>query len=139
MTIDPRFTALLTEALRVADGLLVDATSYGAQIEIEHSEIDKLTTLTTAVEGVLTEYNSLDSEANLRLSVNDNKVSIEGSVPYEAANTAQRSIRDLLMATFDPNLRGALLAALIWPDNGLDGPASSFDLATIDATSAALG
>ena len=116
----PRFTGLLSEALRVADGLLVDAASYGARLHIEHPGADTLSALTAAVENILAKYNILDPEANLTLSISDDKVSIEGSVPYEAANTAQRSIRDLLMAVFDPNLRGALLAALIWPDDGLD-------------------
>lgn len=115
-----RFTGLLTETLRVADGLLVDATLCGNGVPLRRGDVDKLAALNAAVESTLESYNLIDPTAELTLNIENDIVVIGGSSPYEVSNMAQRALRELLTALYHPDLRGASLVGLVWADDGLD-------------------
>ena len=115
-----RFNGLLRETLRVAGGLLVDATTCGEGVRIESGDESRLNELNEAVEATLEKYNKVDAGASLLLELEGGRAEITGSSPYEAANASQRSIRELLTALYHPHLRGGPLAGLVWADAALD-------------------
>jgi hypothetical protein len=115
-----RFNSLLRETLRVANGLLVDATTCGAGVKIEAGDESRLTQLNDAVEATLESYNKVEAGASLVLKFEDGWAKITGSTPYDVANAAQRSIRELLTALYHSHLRGGPLAGLVWADDALD-------------------
>jgi hypothetical protein len=115
-----RFTDLISAVLSTADGLVVDATRWGDGVPVTVDPRAELPELVAAVEAFLVETNGLDPAAALRLEAVGGVVSIKGAVEYDAANTAQKAIRELLAALFDEGLRSVPLAGLIWADDSID-------------------
>lgn len=120
-----RFTRLLGELFRTAEGVLVDATTCGAGVEAPGDPAVTAPDLVAAVNELLEVHNTRDPAAELRLDTGPGWAVVNGSVDYESANTAQRSLREVASAVFSKDLTAASLTGLVWADDSLDESVAS--------------
>jgi hypothetical protein len=115
-----RWLPLLREVLELEDGVLLDASILGEGVNCGDIE-NEAPNLTSWVVGILDAYNLIDITANLRLIIEGGRARISGNASYEAANAAQRAMREILTAVCADSLRSAQLATFVFPQDALDG------------------
>ncbi|MCU1396485.1 MAG: hypothetical protein JWM34_4913 [Ilumatobacteraceae bacterium] len=120
-----RFSRLLGELFRTAEGVLIDATECGRGVRTAGDVRARTPELAECVEELLCKYNVADPAAGLVLVTEDGSAHIDGATSYDAANTAQRAVRELSSAVLSEDLVSADLTGLIWADDSLDDSTSA--------------
>ena len=113
-----RWMRLITQAVKSADGVLVNAVAMAESVECGEIESDAPQVLALARE-LLVAADSGDGGAS-EIQVRDGRAALVAHGSSDGANAAQRAIREVAIAICDHRLRSSGLVALVYTEEAMD-------------------